>query len=44
MNSIQKEYTYEIFTDFGDFRTLTGAVLIPHAIAKLDQLLQELGV
>jgi len=29
---------------FGDFRALPGAALIPHTIAKLDQLLQELGV
>ena len=29
---------------FGDFRVLPGAALIPHTIAKLDQLLQELGV
>jgi hypothetical protein len=29
---------------FGDFRALPGAELIPHTIAKLDHLLQELGV
>ena len=29
---------------FGDFRALPGAELIPHTIAKLDRLLQELGV
>jgi hypothetical protein len=29
---------------FGDLRALPGAELVPHTIAKLDQLLQELGV
>ncbi len=29
---------------FGNFHALPGAALIPHTIAKLDQLLQELGV
>jgi len=29
---------------FGDFRALRGAALIPHTLAKLDQMLLELGV